>query len=174
MTLFPKVLRSILIIFSFYSLTIINQSCTQPDEVYAIEVTNVRVADIKAHKLLIEGTIWYGNPTDMEGAQTNQEMTVDINGLEFEKINTHFHLTTEFGPNKKWESPFQINIRNEKLWDEATITGIMNHKVNKKLRIKGTSIGTFIMGVENPVEKKVIFDIDETFTIFPEDEVPFK
>ena len=160
-------------ILSILLISLVFGAC-QPKEVYVIEITNVRVADIKAHKLLIEGTVWFGNPTDQIGTQTELTMDVDINGLHYDQINTHFSMTTEFGPNKKWESPFQINIRNEKYFDEATITDILNHKVNKKLRIKGTGEGTFIMGLNNPKEIKVPFKIDKTFTIFPEDEVPLK
>ena len=162
-------------ILGLFLILTINYSCdTRPDEVYVIEATNVRIVDIKAHKVLIEGTLWYGNPTDQDGTHMSQSMEVDINGLHFDRINSHFSLETDFGPGKKWEAPFQINLRNEKLWDEATITDIMNHKVNKKMRIKGTVVGTVIMGINNPVEKKVYYELDETFTIFPEDKVPLK
>ncbi len=113
-------------------------ACNSHEDFYMIEEKDTAVSGIYDDAILIEGDLWYGNPTDQSGTHLGHNITLTVNGHKVTNVNQSYDIHTTFGPHQKFEVPYISYLNFSYFYPDLRVqTDIRNKQYNDELHIVG-------------------------------------
>ncbi len=143
-------------------------SCNSHDDFYMMGEKNTTVSSISDDAILIEGEVWYGNPTDQSGTHMGHNITLVVNGDTVTNVNQNYDFHTTFGPHQKFEVPYLSYLSFDHFFPDLKVqTDLRNKAYNDELHIVGDGVSIVLWDTANAMHEYPVH-FETTIKIHPD------
>ncbi len=155
-------------IFLLLLAAILLTACNQHKDFYMIGEKDTAVSSISISSILIEGDIWYGNPTDQSGTHMGHKLTLTVNGHKVTNVNESYDIHTSFGPNQKFEVPYISYLNLDYFYPDLKVqTDMRNKAFNDELHIVGDGVSQVLWDTAQAIHEYPVH-FETTIKIHPD------